>query len=158
MKPKQIGFLLHPQIVTRTEVQMSIRAKLMLQAAELRSLNDFMKRRMQKPGCKVTTEESQTMEHVSREWTLKLSRTLVWIGNVSLAYQQQRFQQQAHSEEQEWVRRSQYTVGVAQKYPRPADSAKNLYDYYAYEADQNGKLAAQYEKLAQQAPQSASNH
>jgi spore coat polysaccharide biosynthesis protein SpsF (cytidylyltransferase family) len=72
--------------------------------------------------------------------------------------QQQRFQQQAHSEEQEWVRRSQFTVGVAQKYPRPADSAKNLYDYYAYEADQNGKLAAQYEKLAQQAPQLASNH
>jgi spore coat polysaccharide biosynthesis protein SpsF (cytidylyltransferase family) len=72
--------------------------------------------------------------------------------------QQQRFQQQAHSEEQEWVRRSQYTVGVAQKYPRPADSAKNLYDYYAYEADQNGKLAARYEDLAQQAPRSASDH
>jgi hypothetical protein len=72
--------------------------------------------------------------------------------------QQQRFQQQAHSEEQEWVRRSQYTVGVAQKYPRPADSAKNLYDYYAYKADQNGKLAARYEDLAQQDPQLASNH
>jgi hypothetical protein len=71
--------------------------------------------------------------------------------------QQQRFQQQANSEKQEWDRRSQNTVGVAAKYPKPADSARNLYQYYAYEADQKGKLAARYEDLAQ-STQSAGNH
>jgi uncharacterized protein HemX len=71
--------------------------------------------------------------------------------------QQQRFQQQANSEKQEWDRRSHNTVGTAVKYPTPADSARNLYQYYAYEADQKGKLAARYEDLAQSA-QSAGNH
>jgi hypothetical protein len=70
--------------------------------------------------------------------------------------QQQQFQQQANSEKLEWDRRSQNTIGVASKYPKPADSARNLYQYYAYEADQKGKLAARYEDLAQSA-QSAGN-
>ena len=45
---------------------------------------------------------------------------------------------QATNEEQEWARRSQNTMATAAKYPRPVDSARNLYEYYlskAFEAE-----------------------
>jgi hypothetical protein len=61
------------------------------------------------------------------------------------------FQEQADQEKKEWERRSQNVTGPAAKYPRPVDSARNLYDYYAYEADQAGVLQAQYERLAESA-------
>jgi hypothetical protein len=58
------------------------------------------------------------------------------------------FQEQANQEKKEWERRSQNVVGPAAKYPRPVDSARNLYEYYDYEADQAGVLQAQYQRLA----------
>jgi hypothetical protein len=61
------------------------------------------------------------------------------------------FQEQANQEKKEWERRSQNVVGPAAKYPRPVDSARNLYEYYDYEADQAGILQAQYERLADRA-------
>lgn len=69
---------------------------------------------------------------------------------------QQEYQLQADSEKQEWNRRRQVAVGVALKYPSPADSARNLYQYYVYEADQAKALAFHYEGLAQQ-PESQAN-
>lgn len=57
------------------------------------------------------------------------------------------YQEQAAQMKTEWERRSQNVVGPAAKYPRPVDSAKNLYEYYAYEADQAGVLEAKYEHL-----------
>jgi len=61
------------------------------------------------------------------------------------------FQEQANQEKKEWERRSQNVVGPAAKYPRPVDSARNLYEYYDYEADQAGVLQAQYQRLAESA-------
>jgi hypothetical protein len=61
------------------------------------------------------------------------------------------FQKQANQEKKEWERRSQNVVGPAAKYPRPVDSARNLYEYYDYEAHQAGVLQAQYERLAEPA-------
>jgi hypothetical protein len=61
---------------------------------------------------------------------------------------QQAFQQQAQSEKEEMDRRSQYTTGISQKYPRPVDSSRNRYQYFAYEADQMGQQAAHYENLS----------
>ncbi len=58
---------------------------------------------------------------------------------------QQDFEQQAQTEKAEWERRSQNVTGPAAKYPRPVDSAKNLYEYYAYEAQQMNHEAAYYE-------------
>ena len=57
-------------------------------------------------------------------------------------------EQQAQSEKQEWERRNQITAATYQKYPRPADSSKNRYEYFTYEAQQMGQQAAHYESLS----------
>jgi hypothetical protein len=59
------------------------------------------------------------------------------------------FQEQANQEKKEWERRSLNVVGPAAKYPRPVDSARNLYEYYDYEAHQASVLQAQYQRLAE---------
>jgi hypothetical protein len=56
--------------------------------------------------------------------------------------------QQAADEKVEWDRRSQNVMGVAAKYPRPVDSARNLYEYYMYKAGEAGTLEAKYDRLA----------
>ena len=56
-------------------------------------------------------------------------------------------EQQAQSEKTEWERRSQNVTGSAAKYPRPVDSSRNRYEYYAYEAQQMGQQAEYYEGL-----------
>jgi cell shape-determining protein MreC len=61
---------------------------------------------------------------------------------------QENFEQKAQAEKAEWERRSQNVTGAAAKYPRPVDSAKNLYEYYAYEAQQMSQEAAHYENQA----------
>ena len=69
--------------------------------------------------------------------------------------QQQAMEQKAQAEKQEWERRSQNTTGISQKYPRPVDSSRNRYEYFAYEADQLGQQAAHYESLSANTQQSA---
>lgn len=66
-------------------------------------------------------------------------------------HQQQRsFSAKAADEKSEWERRRQVSVSVGVKYPAPADSAHNLYDYYAYEANQMLHRATQYELKSKQ--------
>jgi len=62
--------------------------------------------------------------------------------------QQSDYLHQATEEKQEWVRRSQNIVSIAAKYPRPVDSARYLYEYYAYKAAEAGQLAAKYSQLS----------
>lgn len=61
---------------------------------------------------------------------------------------QQNFEQQAQVEKAEWERRSQNVTGILAKYPRPVDSSKNRYEYFAYEAQQMSQQAAHFESLA----------
>jgi len=68
---------------------------------------------------------------------------------------QQALEQQAQTEKAEWERRSQVNAAVSQKYPRPADSSKNRYEYFRYEAEQMGQQAAHYESLSANATQPA---
>jgi hypothetical protein len=51
-------------------------------------------------------------------------------------------------ERAEWERRLQNPTTQAGKYSSAADSAKELYEYYSYRADQMGKNASHYENLA----------
>ena len=60
---------------------------------------------------------------------------------------QQALERQAQSEKVEWDRRSQITAATYQKYPRPADSSRNRYEYFAYEAQQMSQQAAHFESL-----------
>lgn len=63
------------------------------------------------------------------------------------AQQQASYQQQATAEKEEWERRSMNVSGPAAKPPRPVDSARNLFEYYAYKADHAGSLASHYRQL-----------
>jgi hypothetical protein len=58
------------------------------------------------------------------------------------------FSQKAADQREEWARRSQNTTGPAAKYPRPVDEARNLYDYYAHEADEAAFQADKYYRFA----------
>ena len=68
------------------------------------------------------------------------------------AQRQNTYLQEAADEKQEWLRRSQNSMGIAAKYPRPADSARNLYEYYAYEATKSGQMAVKYSQLSAPEP------
>jgi hypothetical protein len=54
---------------------------------------------------------------------------------------------QAAEEKKEWERRSKNVSGAFGKYPRPVDSARNLYEYYLYKASENEVLEAKYSRL-----------
>ncbi|HEY1255048.1 MAG TPA: hypothetical protein VGF01_09735 [Terracidiphilus sp.] len=56
--------------------------------------------------------------------------------------------QQAAAEKKEWERRSQNITGVLAKYPKPVDSARNLYEYFMYKASEARTLEAKYNRLA----------
>jgi hypothetical protein len=71
---------------------------------------------------------------------------------------QKSYLKQAAEEKQEWVRRSQITVSLYAKYPKPADSARNLYEYYAAKAAEVGALSAKYSALADPAGAAAQQH
>jgi hypothetical protein len=59
-----------------------------------------------------------------------------------------KFSKEAADEKMEWVRRSENTSGPAGKYPRPVDVARNLYDYYAHEADEAAMQASKFYQFA----------
>jgi hypothetical protein len=64
--------------------------------------------------------------------------------------QKKLYAQQAAAEKQEWERRSQNIMAVAAKYPRPVDSARNLYEYYAYKTTEAESLEFRYQQMAVQ--------
>jgi hypothetical protein len=64
--------------------------------------------------------------------------------------QHRTYLQKAADEKKEWERRSQNITSIAAKYPRPVDSARNLYEYYMYKASEAGSLEAKYSHLATQ--------
>ena len=62
--------------------------------------------------------------------------------------QERTYMQQATAERLEWIRRGQNTTAVAAKYPRPVDSARYLYESYAYKESEAGKLANKFGHMA----------
>ena len=62
--------------------------------------------------------------------------------------QQKHFSQLAADEKAEWIRRSQFTESIEAKYPRPVDTARNLYEYYTLKTNEAAALSAKYSQLA----------
>ncbi|MGC2162653.1 MAG: hypothetical protein WA634_12135 [Silvibacterium sp.] len=62
--------------------------------------------------------------------------------------QEKAFNDKAAVEKQEWDRRKAMTASPALKYPTPADSAHNLYDYYLAKAHDMALRASDYEQRA----------
>lgn len=56
-------------------------------------------------------------------------------------------EEQAQTEKAEWDRRSGITAATYQKFPRPADSSRNRYEYLEYQAQQLGQQAEHFESL-----------
>jgi hypothetical protein len=72
--------------------------------------------------------------------------------------EQKDYLSQAADEKQEWIRRSQITTSLYAKYPKPADSARNLYEYYVEKASEAGTLSAKYSQLAEPTVAAAQPH
>jgi hypothetical protein len=65
------------------------------------------------------------------------------------ALRQHKYQQRANEERKEWERRSRNITCIAAKYPRPVDSARNLYEYNLLKAAEMESLQAKYLNYAQ---------
>jgi hypothetical protein len=63
------------------------------------------------------------------------------------------YARKAAVEKWEWLRLRPVYATLYQKYPRPADSSKNRYAYFACKAQQMNARAAHYEDLAESASQ-----
>jgi hypothetical protein len=61
--------------------------------------------------------------------------------------QQRNYLSQAADERREWIGRQSTSAAVA-KYPRPEDSARNLYEYLMYKASEAGTLSEKYGQMA----------
>ncbi|MGA9668554.1 MAG: hypothetical protein WBQ94_05055 [Terracidiphilus sp.] len=65
--------------------------------------------------------------------------------------EQAKYARLASEEKTEWERRSNRPiVSTLAKYPRPVDSARNLYEYYMYKASENKALESKYDRMATQ--------
>jgi hypothetical protein len=63
------------------------------------------------------------------------------------------YHKQADAEMEEWTHRMQFSMSLYAKYPAPADSSRNRYEYFKYEQGQMNRQAAYYENRAATAVQ-----
>jgi hypothetical protein len=66
-----------------------------------------------------------------------------------------KYLQKAADEKREWERRAQSTAALSQKYPRPVDSARNLYEYFMTKASEMESLKARNAQKAESVPSAA---
>ena len=64
------------------------------------------------------------------------------------AARQRMYKRKAAEEMHLWAQRSEMTDPLREKWPRPVDSARNLYEYYEYQIAQSAALFAKYDRLA----------
>ena len=62
--------------------------------------------------------------------------------------QRENYLRQAAEAKKKWGQLSQNVTSVAAKYPRPVDSARNLYEYYMFKASKAETLEAKYSQMA----------
>jgi hypothetical protein len=62
--------------------------------------------------------------------------------------QRANYLQKAEERRKEWLQLSQNVTSAAAKYPRPADSVRNYYEFYMHKAAETGTLEAKYSHLA----------
>ena len=69
------------------------------------------------------------------------------------AVRQRIYKRKAAQEMHLWALRSEMTNPLREKWPRPVDSARNLYEYYEYQIAQSAALFGKYDRLADAAAQ-----
>src|SRR5208283_5453284 len=72
------------------------------------------------------------ISHAQVEQMLRSAHTVEQYTMLASYFHSQQvvFEEKAQSEKQDWDRRSQITAATYQKYPRPADSSRNRYEYF----------------------------
>ena len=110
----------------------------------------------------VLASAQDNAEHYTQAQVKELrreARTPAQYGVLAHYYdgQQKKYSALAATEQQEWTRRSKDITSISAKYPRPVDSARNLYEYYAYRADEATKLSLKYQQLADPSKSSQPN-
>jgi hypothetical protein len=108
-------------------------------------------------SAQTTASSAEEGTHYTRAQVKELARdahTPAQYSALAAYYgaQQRDYLRQAAEEKQEWIRRSQNIVSIAAKYPRPVDSARYLYEYYATMAAESGRLAAKFSQLSAPEP------
>jgi len=107
-----------------------------------------------------SAQEAAASKQNGERYTAAQLKQLVHSAHTSEQYQvlanyyaerERNFLQQAAQEKIEWQRRSQNLTGILAKYPRPADSAKYMYESYVYRASEAGSLSAKYRQDAEEA-------
>ena len=98
------------------------------------------------------TQISQNGDHYTRGQIKKLLRDAHTPDEYKAlgkyyGEQQKNYLSQAADERREWIGR-QSTSAAAAKYPRPEDSARNLYEYLMYKASEAGTLSEKYGQMA----------
>jgi hypothetical protein len=81
---------------------------------------------------------------------LRTATSTTEFRKIAESYQQEqaRYSAEAAAEKIELDRRARINAGLEQKYPRPVDSAKYLYQFYLYEAEDSARQARHYDQLA----------
>ena len=62
------------------------------------------------------------------------------------------YERKAAEEMHLWAERNAQITPLSEKWPRPVDSAHNLYDYYEQMASESAAMVERYNKLADAAP------
>ena len=62
--------------------------------------------------------------------------------------QREMYLQKAAEKQKLWVQLTRNVTSHASKYPLPADSVRNYYEYYMHKASEAGTLEAKYHQLA----------
>ena len=65
--------------------------------------------------------------------------------------QKRQYMLKADEEKKEWIRRSQNITSSAAKYPRPVDSARNLYEYNMSKASEAEERSLKFNQLVAKA-------
>ena len=103
-------------------------------------------------GASIPEEHAVTLSSSQAKQLARSAHTPAEFTQLASYFEIQRkeYSRKAEEEKQEWERRSQNTSGINQKYPRPVDSARNLFEYYTYKASEAEGLAAKYAMQARE--------
>jgi hypothetical protein len=97
-----------------------------------------------------SSEKSAPYPQTPLKQMARLARTPEQYNALAGCYRElhEKYLQLAAEEKLEWQRRSQNGMSTAAKYPRPADSARSLYEYDLYKTSKAGVRSALYAQIA----------
>lgn len=106
------------------------------------------------PATQLTSAQQSTSDaHYTKAEIRKMAREAHTIDQYDeladyYATANRMYKRKAAEEMHLWAERSAMINPLSEKWPRPVDSARNLYDYYEFKASQALQIQAKYSRLA----------